>query len=249
MYNPSQNTGKKFNFTNRFLTGLTIALAFTLTAFEWTTVSIHEIDRENPDITYYDDEELPPITYTPEKPAKPLPPKPHPSPTPVIDLSKPKPDPIPTPPIDDKGIDNNDLLDKFDPTLYGHGDDHNYDKIEDKIYDFFSIQVFAHYDNCSNLSGDALRDCSQLEIVKRIKKNFRISEQLKDAGGKQIAQIGFIIDKEGNIHSVEVIASTSKAMGRDAVKAIKKLPKMNPAQQQGRNVALQLKIPITVEIL
>ncbi len=61
--------------------------------------------------------------------------------------------------------------------------------------------------------------------------------------------MSFVIDKEGHIIEIKVEQTTSKAMSKAATKAIEKLPKLDyPANQQGRNVALRMKIPIVLDL-
>ena len=55
-------------------------------------------------------------------------------------------------------------------------------------------------------------------------------------------------DKEGNITDIETLQTQNKYIARAAKEAIEKLPPMNPAMQQGRAVALRVKIPIVVRI-
>lgn len=248
MKNFNRKRETRFPFMHRFLTGMIIALSLTLTAFEWTTIKttfsdpLREVEIDD------DDTFLPPITY--RKIEKPVLKKTN---TTTIDIVKeltPEVEPekkieIETPP--DKALNDIDLsqLSNVDLNLYGEGEDTNY--IDDNI-PYTKVEVFAHYNDCANLVGDELMECSILELSNRIKSEFVISPQLKDIGGRQAANMFFIVDKEGNIHSIKALASSSKAIEKDAIKAIQKLPRLNPAMQQGRAVPLQLTIPIQVHI-
>jgi len=94
--------------------------------------------------------------------------------------------------------------------------------------------------------GEESKNCSRLDIVNRINKQFRVSPQLQDINRNQAALMSFIVDEKGNIHSIKALQATSKAMAEDCKKAIERLPRMNPALQQGRPVSLQMEIPIRV---
>ncbi|MEQ8623651.1 MAG: energy transducer TonB [Vicingaceae bacterium] len=234
-----QKTDKKFPFMNRFLSGLVIALALTLTAFEWTTVTSEAIIETR--LTRADDieEMLPPITYRPEETKKVLPKKPSNQVTivevikPVIsDLTPKKNEPATTDPIDLP-------LPIIEPSYFG-GEPA---VVDDIIYE--KVQVFAHYKNCSGLTGSELQACSQQDIQQRIVKNFRTTPELNAIGDRQGALLSFLIDNQGNISEIKVLQSTSIAMTKAAIKAIEKLPKVDfPANQQGRDVALRMSIPI-----
>ena len=248
----NQKREKNFPFTHRFLSGLVIALAISLTAFEWTTT---KFDYKLPVCkgclinTNSDIEILPAIEIEKKVLSKP-------EPKPIIEPINPDIlDIVPDTPEKINAKDDNLTVNKtqddishlfdIDPTKYGG--EENPDLIVENI-PYTKVEIFAHYDACSMLSGEELQICSQLEISNRIKKLFRISNQLRDIGGRQGAEMTFVIDEKGEIHSIKALQSTSKAITRDVTRAIKKLPKMNPAVQQGRAVSLQVKIPIVVNI-
>ncbi|MBL4707177.1 MAG: energy transducer TonB [Flavobacteriales bacterium] len=243
----NQKRENKFPFMHRFLTGMIIALSLTLTAFEWTTI---KTTFSNPDSEIElddDDTFLPPITY--RKVKRPIPKKTNTAEMDIVKELTPEVEPekeIEKEMSPEKIPSNEDLrqLSNVNPEEYGGEEVFN----EDDIFTHINIEIFAHYDDCADLVGEELMECSILELSNRIKSEFIISNQLKNIGGRQAANMFFIIDKEGNIHSIKALASSSKAIEKDAIKAIKRLPRLNPAMQQGRAVSLQLTIPIQVHI-
>jgi len=241
----NQKREQRFPFVQRFLTGMIIALSLTLMAFEWTTVRTIDsnIILDSNSALLDDDLILPPITYRPEVAKKPTPTNNTTELKIVKDIFKQVKKVEQT--INDNAIiDNYDHLTQFNIEDYREGDE----IFDDEDIVHTAVEIFAHFDDCSHLRGKELMECSILGISNRVKEEFVISNQLKDIGGRQAAHMTFVIDKEGNIHSIMAIESSSKAIERDAIKALKKLPKMNPAMQQGRAVSLQLKIPIQVII-
>jgi len=237
-----QKTDKKFPFMNRFLSGLVITLALTLTAFEWTTVTTEPIiDNTSPrsnDI----EEMLPPITYRPEEAKKVLPKKSSDQMT-IVDVIKPAtlaPSPKKNEPS--TAIDPIELpLPIIEPSYFG-GDPAD---VDDIVYE--KVQVFAHYKKCNEYRGSDLQACSQQDIQQRIFKNFKTTSELKAIGSRQGALMSFLIDKEGNISEIKAEQSTSKAMTKAAIEAIENLPKLDfPANQQGRDVALRVRVPIVL---
>lgn len=248
----NQKREKRFPFANRFLTGLIIALALSLTAFEWTTVKMeYEIPICEGCFTgpTLDDELImPPIKIKQEKLEIPEPPKKE---KPITDKIKLVDDtPEKTTEVDDpvkKEQPVEDLTHLTNVNNNQYGGEEIPELIDENI-PFTKVEVFAHYDACAAYTGEELQKCSELAIANTIKKIFKISDQLRDIGGRQGAEMTFVIDKNGEIHSIEALQSSSKAITRDAIKAIERLPKMNPAQQQGKAVALRVKIPIVVKI-
>ena len=236
-------TARKFPFLNRFLTGLIVSLALALTAFEWTTVTYEPIIDWEVDRKDNIEEILPPITYQLNKAKKVELKKPSNQMTLVKDIIEPldlKPAPVVKP--QKKSLPP---IAPIDPNYFGRDD---FDKVDDNLT-YEKVQVFAHYKKCVGLSGEALQKCSQEDIQQRIFKNFKTTPQLRSIGGRQASLISFVVDKEGNIMDIEVEQSSSKAMSKAAIIAIEKLPKLDyPANQQGRNVALRMKIPILLEL-
>ncbi len=159
-------TAQKFPFLNRFLTGLVIALAFALTAFEWTTVTYEsaidwEVNRKD-----NVEEILPPITYQIDKAKKVEIQKPSNQMTLVDEIIKIiDPDPVPVLKPADKAVS---AIEPIDPNFFGRDD---FDKVDDD-FRYEKVQVFAHYIKCKGLSGEALQKCSQEDIQQRILKNF-----------------------------------------------------------------------------
>jgi periplasmic protein TonB len=57
--------------------------------------------------------------------------------------------------------------------------------------------------------------------------------------------VQFIVDKEGNVSDVKALTNHGYGMEEEAMRAIKKAPKWNPAVQNGRQVKAYRKQPIT----
>lgn len=238
MKNAPQKTGHRFSFMNRFLTGMIIALALTLTAFEWTTVTSEEIIIFNPKVDDDDGEILPPVTYRVKKlePPKVI------QPSDIIEIiDEPEPQ-IDEEPIEPEIAYEEPIVLDIDPIDYGMNDD----DVRDIDIPYTKVQVFAHYDKCKGLTNNELMECSKVDIQNRIRKNFKVSGQLRAIGGRQAALMTIVVDENGDIISINADQSTSKAMSKASTKAIEKLPSMHPAQQQGRKVKLSFKIPVVL---
>lgn len=244
MKNPNHKREQRFPFAQRFLTGLIIALALSLTAFEWTTVTTTPVQPiQDIDSIYFDDEViLPPIQLQKEK-IQELKPK---APSPEIEIVKKLTPEVVETPIDEPSTTEQPTAPEINTTI-DYGPDENYTETEiDRIHTV--VEIFAHYDKCKELRGSELQTCSQLNIMNEVKKLFRVTEQMKSIGGRQSVLMSFVIDKEGNITTIETVQAQNKYVAKAAKKAIEKLPRMNPAMQQGRAVSLQIQIPITVHM-
>jgi protein TonB len=242
MKNPNHKREQRFPFAQRFLTGLIIALTLSLTAFEWTTVTTTPVPPiQDIDSVYFNDEViLPPIQLQKEK-IQELKPKPPSLEIKVVDQLTPE---VVENPIDEPTKSEQPTAPEIN-TIVDYGPDNNYTEI-DRVH--MVVEIFAHYDKCKELRGSELQTCSKLNIMNEVKKLFRVTEQMKSIGGKQSVLMSFVIDKEGNITTIETVRAQNKYVAKAAKKAIEKLPRMNPAMQQGRAVSLQVQIPITVHM-
>lgn len=231
---------QKFSFTNRFLVGLVVALGLSLTAFEWTTIKYEE---KYEDEGYVPAEEvmLDPLRFRIEETKKPEPVEKEKAKTPEIKVVDKIDDPVKEvePMIDDEPeIFVNDLA------KYGMDDE----ELPPENVPVSFAEYFAHYDNCASDNSNEMYLCTMADIANRIKKNFVVPSDLKYAYGEQVAYLEFVVDKNGEINNIKIFQTTHPKMGEASVKALKKLPKMNPATQKGRNVALKMTVPIKLMI-
>lgn len=244
MKNPNHKREQRFPFAHRFLTGLIIALAISLSAFEWTTTKAipHIPDLEIDSSYVYDGEILPPIKLE-QKKIQELKPKPISNEIEIVKTLTPE---IVDEPVDEPIKNETPTTTEINKNV-DYGPDVNYTETDfNKIHTV--VEIFAHYDKCQELRGQELKACSELSIMNEVKKLFRVTEPMKAIGGKQSVLMTFVIDKEGYITNIETLRTQNKYIAKAAKKAIEKLPKMNPAMQQGRAVPLQINIPITVKM-
>jgi protein TonB len=245
MKTPQKNS-RYFSFFNRFLAGLVIALFFTLCAFEWTSEqNTYIIDYTFPE-TGEIAEILPPVTYRTQHVKKPE----LPSKTDqfkvveqLFEQTKPeeKKEEFPS----ESAHEDLTHLTEVNLNEFGMGE-------EDLPYEeptpYVSIQQYAHYSNCEGLTGEASRVCSEEGIIKKVYDNFSVSPILREMGRKQGSLVSFTIDEKGFVKDIEILQSTSEAMSKQVIKAIKGLPQMIPAQQQGHAVAIQMQLPIILHL-
>ena len=82
-------------------------------------------------------------------------------------------------------------------------------------------------------------------VTKEIQKNI---DELTDAGESGTCRVKFIVDKAGNVSSVEATTMRGTKLAEIAVNAIRKGPKWIPAQQNGRMVNAYREQPVTFRI-
>ncbi|RAJ18238.1 energy transducer TonB [Olleya aquimaris] len=121
---------------------------------------------------------------------------------------------------------------------------------EDIDVPFSIIENVPVYPGCENAgNNDAKKKCMSEKIGKFVRKNFNsnLAQDLGlDSGIKRI-NVGFKIDKNGNIVGIQARAPHPK-LEAEAKRVIAKLPKMKPGRQRGKAVNVPYGLPITFKV-
>ena len=84
--------------------------------------------------------------------------------------------------------------------------------------------------------------------------NFIIShiyypEIIKEMGGKGVVDVGFLVDREGNVKNVFVRhGSRYNELNEEAMRVVKMLPQWRPGRQQGVPVNVRMNLPVRFEL-
>ncbi|PKA83259.1 protein TonB [Ulvibacter sp. MAR_2010_11] len=123
--------------------------------------------------------------------------------------------------------------------------------IEEEIADvpFAVIENVPIYPGCESASGNnAKKACMSEQIDKFVKKEFN-GDLAGDLGleGIQRIFVRFKIDKNGNVVDVQARAPHPK-LEEEAVRVVKRLPKMTPGKQRGKPVGVLYSLPIRFQV-
>jgi TonB family protein len=77
-----------------------------------------------------------------------------------------------------------------------------------------------------------------------ISKEVKYPDVAKKAGIQGKVYVEFVVNKEGNITNSRVIRSASPSLNEEALRVINSMPKWIPGKTKGKNVDVQLTIPI-----
>jgi len=120
---------------------------------------------------------------------------------------------------------------------------------EEEVYNFQVVESQAVYPGCENYKDKQSRYmCFQKSIMKHIKKNFKYPELAKEMGIQGRVIVQFVIGKDGSISKVFVLRGIDKLLDEEAIRIVKKLPRMKPAEQRGRAVPVSFMLPITFKL-
>ena len=224
-----------------FKIGLIIACAMVWTAFEWETAYATELP---PDPIIED-------SYDPEDEAQIM----------AIKFEK----PIPKPPkvktksvtkdiasvsqifVSDIDIDETDFEESEDVIEIAYDD--SSDEEEDVVINLAMAEFKPRFPGCEDAATEDERyRCFERSIYRHIQKNFRYPAIPKDLGIQGKVMVQFVIDSSGDVVDVKVPRALDKYLDKEAIRLIKSLPKMTPARQFNKNVAVSFYVPVNFQL-
>ncbi|MDC6367273.1 MULTISPECIES: energy transducer TonB [Flavobacteriaceae] len=116
---------------------------------------------------------------------------------------------------------------------------------EDISVPFAVIEDVPVFPGCEKAGNK--KQCFQEMMQKHIRKNFRYPEIAQEMGVQGRVNVIFVIQKDGSIGNIRM-RGPDKNLEAEAMRIIKKLPKMTPGKQRGRAVKVPFSIPITFKL-
>ena len=116
---------------------------------------------------------------------------------------------------------------------------------EDLTVPFSVIEDVPIFPGCEGASDK--KACFQEKMQKHIVKNFRYPEIAQEMGIQGRVAVVFVIQKDGSIGNIRM-RGPDKNLEAEALRIIKKLPKMTPGKQRGRAVKVPFSIPIMFKL-
>jgi protein TonB len=106
------------------------------------------------------------------------------------------------------------------------------------------VQEMPVYPGCTG-TKEELKACLSKNIAKVVQRNFdsEIAQNMGLTPGVNRIFVLFVIDKNGNITDIKSNAP-HKALQKEAIRVIKKLPKLQPGKFRGKNVGVKYSLPI-----
>ena len=111
---------------------------------------------------------------------------------------------------------------------------------------FAIIDKVPTYPGCTGTNED-LKKCMAISIGQFVGNEFNSKVDDKSLTGRQRIAVQFKIDKSGNIVNVRARAP-HPVLEEEAIRVVKKLPKMKPGEQDGKAVGVLYSLPIIFEI-
>ena len=202
--------GKKSTW---LLIGYVVVLAFMFVAFEWTQRDV-KIDTSQAVADVVFEEEIIPITETPEQAAPPPPEAPK-----VAELLE---------IVDDKA-------DIEESTTILNED--NTPKVEVK-YVPEEQTIFEVVENMPDFPG------GQAALMQYLAKNIKYPTIAQENGTQGRVIVQFVVNRDGSIVDAKVVRSVDPYLDKEALRVINTMPKWKPGMQRGKPVRVKFTVPV-----
>lgn len=120
------------------------------------------------------------------------------------------------------------------------------DEPVDESIDFVIVEQAPRFPGCKGKTEEEFKLCFNEKMNKFIARKFNSNIDI-NLSGKQRITVQFEIDKNGDIVNIKARAP-HKRLEKEAIKAVSKLPKMEPGKQRNNNVGVKYTMPISLYI-
>ena len=210
--------GKKSTW---LLVGYVVVLAFMFVAFEWTQRDV-KIDTSQAVADGVFEEEIIPITETPEQAAPPPPEAPK-----VAELLE---------IVDDKA-------DIEETTTIINED--NQARVEVKYVPVQVVEeepeeqtIFEVVENMPDFPG------GQAALMQYLAKNIKYPTIAQENGTQGRVIVQFVVNRDGSIVDAKVVRSVDPYLDKEALRVINTMPKWKPGMQRGKPVRVKFTVPV-----
>ncbi len=216
-----------------FITGLVLSLILVITLIQWKTYERELADLGELDVTIED--EIIPITQR--------------------ELAPPPPPPPPPPEIIEVVEDDVELEEELEIQTTETDETEEIEVIEleeeesDEVLSFAVVESVPIFPGCESAkTNEEKKQCFQQKILLFVRDNFQFPEMARQMGISGRVYVNFVIEKNGSVSNVEVVRSVDQLLDDEAVRVVKKLPKVEPAKQRGKPVRMSFTLPINARI-
>ncbi len=108
----------------------------------------------------------------------------------------------------------------------------------DSVGEYKGREVFKYAANMPQFPGGAS------EFLKFVQDNIHYPKQARDAKVEGKVYLRFIISESGAVKDVEVLKSVGSGCDEESVRVLQLTPRWTPGQCNGKNVPVQVALPI-----
>lgn len=119
----------------------------------------------------------------------------------------------------------------------------------DEPIPFDLIEKVPVYPGCKGNSNQELKKCLSISIKNHIIENFNFSlvNKLDLPRGLTKLYVNFTIDKNGDLINI-LPKADHRRLEKEAIRIMKKVPRLEPGQQKGKAVSILYSVPIVLQV-
>lgn len=114
----------------------------------------------------------------------------------------------------------------------------------------FSIEEFPEFEACKGVAKSQQKTCFDEQLAKAVFKNLEYPALDASNNKEGVVFLEFVISNTGEITNVSAVPNgrSTELMKKNAIKALKQVPRIKPAKQGTQNVAVKYSLPVTFKI-
>lgn len=109
------------------------------------------------------------------------------------------------------------------------------------------MPVFGDCDTPS-ISKEERQLCSDMAVLKYLSSQIKYPSLARETGIEGTVIVRFTIGKEGQIEDAKVLKDVGGGLGKEALRVVEKMPEWQPGSQRGRNVKVQMTLPVKFKL-
>jgi len=115
---------------------------------------------------------------------------------------------------------------------------------------FTVVEQMPRFPGCEDLQTDkdAMKKCSDEKMLNFIFKNISYPQDARKKGVEGVVVVRFVIDKDGQVTSPEVLRSIGSGCDEEALRIVNMMPKWVAGKQRGKNVNVYFNLPFRFKL-
>ena len=111
---------------------------------------------------------------------------------------------------------------------------------------FLIVESMPRFGECEHklMSKEEQKQCSDVAIFKYFGKNIKYPPIARENGISGTVVVEFIVDEKGKVTHPKVLKDIGGGCGQEALRVINSMPDWKAGKQRGREVKVQMRIPI-----
>ncbi len=123
------------------------------------------------------------------------------------------------------------------------------EEVSDEVLNFAVVESVPVFPGCEDaVTNDEKKACLQREIIRFVSNNFKFPEMARQMGSGGKVYVNFVFEKDGSVSNVVIARGVEETIDAEALRVVKKLPKVQPAKQRGKPVRMSFTLPINAKV-